>query len=645
MNFLNPAFLFGLAAAAIPILIHLFTRRRPREVKFPSLEFLAEVNQSEIRRLKLRQWLLLLLRTLAIACIALAMSRPAVKGSLGPRSSAATTVVVLLDRSASTAAAGRGGALFDEARRTVEDLFTTLGSQDELLLVPYDRTPAPVTPSPSADVPRLRAAAQALGTSAAGTDHAKALELAAKALGESHALNRELFWVSDFQASGFGAARALTAPPGPWDRARVYLVPLAPRNRANAALTSATLAPSDGDPALEVGGAAFGTPAGDLALEAADRAGELGRGFLSLPERGEATALLPIARVPEEGGEVRLPADALELDNHRWFAAGRAGTIRVLLREDGGPSPLRLALEAGSPASGLAVTVTDGASLPSRIGECDVLVMNDVDRFGAAELQAVLDFWRAGGALFLVAGRHADPAAWNASLLAELGAGALGGLRETGGGGSWRLTRRVAGHAALAGFAQRPGEPLSAARFFVTRDFRPAAGARVLLDFGAALPALVEAPHAFVWTSPLDVEASEFVVSGAFLPLVHQCVRVLGRGTAAQSLVPGDRWSAPATTGEWRIAGPDGRDVVSALSVESGGTRLVSAPLAATGLYRVYEGATLRSTFAVNADPAESDLASLPEAALAARGSCRRRSPRRGSIACTKARRSGARLP
>ena len=71
MSFLNPLYLFGLAAAAIPIIIHLFTRRRPREVPFPSLEFLTEVNQSEIRRLRLKQWLLLLLRTLARVTIAL----------------------------------------------------------------------------------------------------------------------------------------------------------------------------------------------------------------------------------------------------------------------------------------------------------------------------------------------------------------------------------------------------------------------------------------------------------------------------------------------------------------------------------------------------------------------------------------------
>ena len=76
MNFLNPVFLAGLAAAAIPILIHLFTRRQPKSIPFSSLEFLAEVHQSEIRRLKLKQWVLLALRTLAIAALAIAMAKP-----------------------------------------------------------------------------------------------------------------------------------------------------------------------------------------------------------------------------------------------------------------------------------------------------------------------------------------------------------------------------------------------------------------------------------------------------------------------------------------------------------------------------------------------------------------------------------------
>ena len=108
MSFLNPVFLFGLLAASIPLIIHLFTRRRPRETPFPSLEFLSEVNQSEIRRLRIKQWLLLLLRALAIAAIALAMARPAIKGALGLHSDAATSVVVLVDQSGSMGARAAG---------------------------------------------------------------------------------------------------------------------------------------------------------------------------------------------------------------------------------------------------------------------------------------------------------------------------------------------------------------------------------------------------------------------------------------------------------------------------------------------------------------------------------------------------------
>src|ERR1043166_21086 len=255
VNFLNPLFLFGLGAAAIPVLIHLLTRRKPREVRFPSLDFLAEVNQSEIRRLRLKQWLLLLLRTLAVALLALPPSRPSLQG--GARGgNAASTLVALVDVSGSMGAPdGEGRPLTATARRVVESLLATLGPADELLLVPYDRTPRPLSDQPLSDAGRLRAAAQALVPSQSPTRHGAALELAARALQHSHALNRELFWVSDFQRTGFGE-RGFQLPPGPWGSSRVYLVPIQPRSRANAALTNAALAPaadSGQAPALKVG--------------------------------------------------------------------------------------------------------------------------------------------------------------------------------------------------------------------------------------------------------------------------------------------------------------------------------------------------------------------------------------------------------
>jgi hypothetical protein len=637
LSFLNPLFLFGALAAAIPIIIHLFTRRRPREVRFPSLEFLSEVNQSEIRRLKLKQWLLLLLRVLAIAALALAMARPALRGNVGAQGRAATTIVALVDQSGSMSATGgaapssgstAAGTLVAQARRVTEDLLATLGPQDELLLVPYDRTPHPITARPSSDLGRLRAAAQALAPSAHVTDHPRALEFAAAALRQSHALNRELIWISDFQGVGFLPPGAIDAaappaigrfqpPDGPWSQTRVYLVPMNPRSRANVGLVDATLTPSESDVALSVSALSFGAPSGDLAVEVRDAQGEreLGRGFLNVPERGESSTLLPLSALPAQGGVARLPEDALALDNTRVFAAGRAGTVTVLLREDGQPSAARLALEAGSPASGITVEIADGSSFPSRAAAADAIVLNDLERLGSAELQAVLDFHRGGGGLLVVLGSRADPGFWN-PVLREIAAGELGESRTAAEGSAWRLVRVAAGHPVLAGFPARPGEPLSSARFNTIRELRPAPGTRTLLEFDRAHPALIEAQHALVFASSLEPDASDLPMSGVYLPLLHQLVKVLGRGTAATSLTPGQRYTAPAGIGAWRIEDDHGREIPLELEAGRGATRLVSAPLERPGLYRVLHDGTLRNTFAVNPDAREFDLQSVPERAL-----------------------------
>lgn len=639
MSFLNPIFLLGLLAAAVPVLIHLLTRRRPRERPFSSLAFLAEVNQSEVRRLRLKQWLLLLLRTLAVAALALALARPALRGTAARGGgAAASTVVALVDVSGSMGAFGLAAGeaapptLARQARRVVEDLLAALGPADELLLVPYDRAPRPLGERPLGDVPRLRAATQALEAGSATTDHAAALALAARALAASRSLNRELFWISDFQASGFPPG-APAAPPGPWDRARVFLVPLAPRTRANVALTDAALTPSAGGPALTVSALAFDAAPGDLAVavtetrggdggpEGRGGSGELARGFLALPARGAASTLLPLARLPEEGGAAFVPADVLPLDDRRFFAAGRGGTLRVVLRADGPPAPLRLALEAGAPASGLAVEAADAAALPARLPGADVLVIDDVERLGATETQAVLDFVRGGGGVLVVLGPRADADFWNRTLLDEAGLGALG-ADETAAPGAgaaaaaWRLVRVTAGHPALAGLPERPGEAVSTARFTRIRRFAPAGGARVLLEFDRAHPALLEGARVMAFAAGLDPAGSDFPVSGAFLPLLHQAVKVLGRGTAAASLPPGERFGMPAGTGPWRIEDAEGGAVSAELVAAGGATRLVSAPLERPGLYRVRQGPAVRATFAVNPDPRESDLAAVPEAAL-----------------------------
>lgn len=102
MSFLQTAMLWGLLAAALPILIHLLNRLRYRTVKWGAMMFLLKVSRSATRNSRLRHYLILAFRTLAVTAIALAMARPLLGGWLGAGlAGAPDTIMILLDRSAS----------------------------------------------------------------------------------------------------------------------------------------------------------------------------------------------------------------------------------------------------------------------------------------------------------------------------------------------------------------------------------------------------------------------------------------------------------------------------------------------------------------------------------------------------------------
>ena len=72
IGFLYPWALAGLAAAAIPLLLHLRARHHPPAVTFPAVRYVQEATRRSERRLRLRHWLLLVVRTLLVAALVLA---------------------------------------------------------------------------------------------------------------------------------------------------------------------------------------------------------------------------------------------------------------------------------------------------------------------------------------------------------------------------------------------------------------------------------------------------------------------------------------------------------------------------------------------------------------------------------------------
>src|SRR5215207_9376029 len=76
MGFVAPLVLVGLAALAVPVLIHLIQRERKRVVEFPSLMFLRRIPYQSVRRRRIRDWALLAMRLAALALIIMAFARP-----------------------------------------------------------------------------------------------------------------------------------------------------------------------------------------------------------------------------------------------------------------------------------------------------------------------------------------------------------------------------------------------------------------------------------------------------------------------------------------------------------------------------------------------------------------------------------------
>jgi hypothetical protein len=101
MSFLQPLLLFGLPLALLPVIIHLIHLLRRRQVKWAAMMWLMAAQRMNKGLSKLRQYLILLFRVLAIAAIIFVICRPLAGGLLGLTGGAPDSVIILLDRSAS----------------------------------------------------------------------------------------------------------------------------------------------------------------------------------------------------------------------------------------------------------------------------------------------------------------------------------------------------------------------------------------------------------------------------------------------------------------------------------------------------------------------------------------------------------------
>jgi len=134
--FLYPAFLVGLLAASLPILIHLLNRRRLQRIRFPAVRFILLSQKRISRSYRLRHWLLLALRTLAVVFLVLLLANPIFQTGAGLFAGGGpVTLVVLLDNSLSMTWSGDGNG-FKQAKDAGRLLIAALHDEDRAAVLP-----------------------------------------------------------------------------------------------------------------------------------------------------------------------------------------------------------------------------------------------------------------------------------------------------------------------------------------------------------------------------------------------------------------------------------------------------------------------------------------------------------------------------
>jgi len=235
MEFANPIFLWGLLAVPLPILLHLFFKRRKTKVDFSTLQFFHRRRKYLAHRRHLREWLLLLLRVLALLCLVLALARLFLRSTPLAFSARTNVVIVLDDTLSMERKLSSGASAFSLAQAKAEEILDSLGDGDAAALVLLSGRQAIAMTRKLHGVRQLVQDAQVVG--AAGS-YSAALTQASEYLTGDGNPNREIFVLSDFQRN--------QAPSAPLEIAsgngqRLYLLPVGSGEIENLSVESIAL--------------------------------------------------------------------------------------------------------------------------------------------------------------------------------------------------------------------------------------------------------------------------------------------------------------------------------------------------------------------------------------------------------------------
>jgi hypothetical protein len=623
MWFVNPFFLAGLGAVALPLLIHLLTRDRIQKVAFSTVRFFAKISKRVLRRRKFQEMLLLALRMLLCALLAIAFARPFFKkpDDEAGKTRASVARVIVVDVSASMARDG----IWDQVAKEVDEAIKGLSDATDLAgLVTFAEAPetlSQMAPSPQS----LRELFSQVKPGNGGTDLALALARADAMLKPVIAPQKEIVLISDFTKVGW-RSKAEKLSPG---------VKLAPRPVQAQQSDNVAIVEVEHPSSLALDRLGRNVSAKIANYSPKDLAGvqvsltiggtRIDTQSLNIPAGGSASVRFRhvFANVGNNPGVINVEhRDAVAADNAYCFNTRVVPKIKaVVLNGSPDAAPLQdgsfwieLALDPGGALKrrnvemdpqALARLVDETARMtifdvvvqnaamadPAAIDEAQVVVVANAGDAPPAAIEAIKRLLARGGGVLFACGDRVKADAFNRAFgdiapcklrRAIVAPTPLGQVQP-----GTTLTRIDPDHPVFEEFRRPNSGNLSKPQYSTYWEVTDSQLARVLARFDDAdRPAILERTVGGAGDSPsgismmmvsgADMRWSTFPMHATFPPFVHLAMRYLSvRSEARTALVAGERIAVPKGA---KLRLPDGKTIESDQRADALGFYTLLAP-------------------------------------------------------------------
>lgn len=612
MSFLNPLFLLGLAAVAVPVIVHLVRRTRAPRVEFPSLMFVRRIPQRTIRRRRMQNWLLFALRCLAFMLLVFAFVRPYFGSGQADTNRGQRANVILLDTSFSL----RYGNRFDQAKQRARAIIDETRGNEPTTIVTFGQSYEAQNKF-TTDTGQLKSVLDSIKPDSTATDYAQALRGAEGLFKDSAAADKRIVLISDFQAAGKNEAEASYRLPS---NIKLETIDVGEQSSPNLAVTDAGLQPliyqakyADKLTARianfsdeEKTGVRVEFQLNDHTVEKRE---------IKIAARDSATVEFTGFNLNEgvNRGVIVIEGDNFPFDNRFNFTLRRAEQMKALVIETAtrGRSEsfyLRNALTTGENLPFNLEIKTAGSVNPADLSAYRVIILNDA-AVNQALAAGLVKFVEGGGGLVIAAGPHTEPAAFN-QVFQNFAPAKLEEAAKLR--GDYVVMSEIKTDHPIFEVFKRSGR-LATARVFGYVRATASEGAGVIARFEDGSPALIESTRGggklLLFTSTLDASWNDLPLTPIYLPLVRQMARRLGeREERAWNLV-GQTFTVDAAKDGTppAVDAPSGERITDRKQT-SAGELIVAAR--EPGFYRL-RYANNSDFAAVNVDSKESDLTRL----------------------------------